>query len=102
MIGEAIMIRVPKLGEYYLAVQPPAGFPFQPSGRVDRNVLRFQSDGQQFEITGRSNLLTTSETGTVWIYHVPEAQAKRKADSVDITCSGDVDLLMHAERRKEE
>ena len=43
-----------------------------------------------------------SETGTVWVYHVPEAQAKRRTDSVDITCSGDVDLLMHPERRKEE
>jgi len=102
MIGEAIMIRVPGHGEYYLALQPPAGFPFQPSGRVDGNVLRFGADARQFEITGRSNLLMKSETGTVWVYHVPEAQAKRKADSVDITCSGDVDLLMHPERRKEE
>jgi hypothetical protein len=31
----------------------------------------------------------------VWIYHVPEARAKGKTDEVDITCSGDVDLLMH-------
>jgi hypothetical protein len=102
MIGEAIMMRVPGHGEYYMALQPPAGFPFQPSGRVDRNVLRFRADGEQVEITGRSNLLMKSETGTVWIYHVPEARAKGRADEVDITCSGDVDLLMHPERQKEE
>jgi hypothetical protein len=101
MIGEAIMMRVPGRGEYYMALQPPAGFPFQPSGRVDHNVLRFRVDGEQVEITGRSNLLMKSETGTVWIYHVPEVRAKGRADSVDITCSGDVDLLMHPERQKE-
>ena len=102
MIGEAIMMRVPGRGEYYMALQPPAGFPFQPTGWVDRNVLRFHADGEQVEITGRSNLLMKSDTGTVWIYHVPEVRAKGRADAVDITCSGDVDLLMHPERRKEE
>jgi hypothetical protein len=102
MIGEAIMIRVPGRGEYYMALQPLAGFPFQPSGWVDRNVLRFHADGEQVEITGRSNLLMKSETGTVWIYHLPEARAKGRADEVDITCSGDIDLLMHPEQRKEE
>jgi hypothetical protein len=95
MIGEAIMMRVPGHGEYYLALRPPAGFPFQPSGWVDRNVLRFPADGEQVEITGRSNLLMKSDTGTVWVYHVAEARAKGRSDSVDITCSGDVDLLMH-------
>ena len=35
MIGEAIMMRVPGRGEYYMALQPPAGFPFQPSGWID-------------------------------------------------------------------
>ena len=102
MIGEAIMIRVPGRGEYYMALQPPAGFPFQPSGWVDHKVLRFSADGEQVEITGKSNLLMKSETGTVWIYHVPEARAKRRTDTVDITCFGDVDLLMHPERQKEE
>jgi hypothetical protein len=102
MIGEAIMMRVPGRGEYYMALQPPAGFPFQPSGWVDHNVLRFHADGEQVEITGRSNLLMKSATGRVWIYHVPEARAKGRADEVDITCFGDVDLLMHPERQKEE
>ncbi len=102
MIGEAIMIRVPGRGEYYMALQPPAGFPFQPSGWVDHKVLRFSADGEQVEITGKSNLLMKSETGTVWIYHVPEARAKRRTDTVDITCFGDVDLRMHPVRQKEE
>lgn len=100
MIGEAVMIRVPGRGEYYLAVRPPAGFGFQPSGWVDRNVLRFRAGGEQVEITGRSNLLMKSDTGTVWVYHVPEVRAKGKVDSVEITCTGDVDLLMHPERQK--
>jgi hypothetical protein len=101
MIGEAIMMRVPGHGEYYMALRPPAGFPFQPSGWADHNVLRFRIDGDQVEVTGKSNLLMKSDTGTVWIYHVPEARARGRADSVDITCSGDVDLLMHPERQKE-
>ena len=101
MIGEAIMVRVPGHGEYYMALQPPAGFPFQPTGWVDRNVLRFRADGEQVEITGKSNLLMKSETGTVWIYHVPEARPNARTGEVDITCSGDVDLLMHPERQRE-
>ena len=101
MIGEAIMMRVPGHGEYYMALRPPAGFPFQPSGWVDHNVLRFRIDGEQVEVTGKSNLLMKSDTGTVWIYHVPESRARGKADSVDITCSGDLDLLMHPERQQD-
>lgn len=93
MIGEAIAMHVPGRGAYYMAVRPPAGFPFQPAGRVEQNVLRFQVNGEQVQITGKSNLLMKSNTGTVWIYHVPEARTKVKADSLDITCT-DVDLLM--------
>ena len=102
MIGEAIMMRVPGRGQYFMALQPAAGFPFQPSGWIDHNVLRFRADGEQVEITGRSNLLMKSETGTVWVYHLPEARTKGRADELDFTCSGDLDLLMHPERRKEE
>lgn len=102
MIGEAIMVRVPAHGEYYMALRPPAGFAFQPTGWVDHNVLRFRTAGELVEVTGKSNLLMKSDTGTVWIYHVPEVRARGKADSVDITCSGDVDLLMHPEREKED
>ncbi len=101
MIGEAIMMRVPGRGEYYMAVRPPAGFAYEPSGWVDHNVLRFGVDGEQVEITGKSNLLMKSETGTVWVYHVPEARATHRADSVEITCSGDVELLMREKGRSE-
>ncbi len=101
MIGEAIMMRVPGYGEYYMAFRPPAGFPFQPVGWVDHNVLRFRMDGNQVKVTGKSNLLMKSDTGTVWVYHIPDARAAGKSDSVDITCSGDLDLLMHPERQKD-
>jgi hypothetical protein len=56
-------------------------------------LLRFSANGEDVEITGKSSLLMKSEAGTVWIYHVPEARTKGRADGVDITCSGDVDLL---------
>jgi hypothetical protein len=102
MVGEAILLRIRDHGEYYLALQPPAGFPFQPVGQVVRNVLRFQVDNNTIEITGRSNLLMKSDTGTVWVYHVPESKAGTRPDSVDITCSGDVEMLMHPERRQKE
>jgi hypothetical protein len=99
MIGEAILMRVPGHGDYYMSLRPPAGFPFQPSGWVDHNVLRFRIDGDQVEVTGKSNLLMKSDTGTVWVYHVGETRAR--GDSVDLTCSGDVDLLMHPEPQKQ-
>lgn len=94
MVGEAIRMRVPGHGAYYMAVRPASGFPFQPSGRIDHNVLRFRADGEDVEITGRSNLLMKSETGTVWIYHVPEASVKSGGNTVEFNCSGDLEQLM--------
>ena len=60
MIGEAIMMRVPGHGEYYMALRPPAGFPFQPSGWVDHNVLRFRIDGEQVEVRLRALVLASA------------------------------------------
>lgn len=102
LVGEAIRLRVPGHGEFYLALRPPANIPFQPSGWVDRNVMWIHASGQEVQITGRSNLLMKSETGTVWVYHVDEARAGKKAETVDIMFSDDVASLMHPERQKED
>ena len=80
MIGEAIMIRVPGRGEFYLALQPPAGFPFQPFGRVDHNVLRFRADGEKLRSPAGHPPDEVGDRHWSWINHVPEARAKRRVD----------------------
>jgi hypothetical protein len=79
MIGQAIKMSVPAHGEYYLLLAPTTDFPFQASGWVDRNTLRFKAGNESVEIVGVSNLLQQSETGTVWVYHVPEPRDRAEA-----------------------
>jgi hypothetical protein len=89
-----MMMRVPGHGEYYLLLSPAADLPFQPSGWVDHKVLRFTAANEQVEIAGASNLLQSSEYGTVWVYHVPEWRARTRADSVDFTCADNMGQLL--------
>ncbi len=99
MIGAGVMMRIPGRGEYYLALTPPAAYPFEASGWVDHNVLRFRSGNEQFEITGRRNLLEQSDYGTVWVYHLPET-APAKSSSVDFACADNIEWLMPKGGRK--
>ena len=68
MIGGAAKISLPRHGTVYLAVKPSTNFPFQPVGRVDGGKLTFPIGNDMVEIVSRSNVLKTSETGTVWVY----------------------------------
>lgn len=116
MIGQAIKMSVPGRGDYYLAITPPSAYPFEASGWVDHNLLRFRSGGEQIEITSKSNLLQNSEYGTVWVYYLPSRQAGERrmkmgdvqitapagAAGVDFVCADSVEWLMPKDRRKEE
>jgi hypothetical protein len=97
MIGSAMKMVVPGHGEYYFLLEPTTDFPFQASGWVDHNVLRFKAAGESVEITGMSNLLQHAEFGTVWVYHVPEAKVARKAQSIDFTCADNMNQLLGRE-----
>jgi hypothetical protein len=72
MIGKALRMTIGAHGDYFLVLTPTPDFPFQGSGWVDHNVLRFKAGGEQVVITGKSNLLQHAEYGTVWVYYVPD------------------------------
>lgn len=94
MIGQAMLMRVPGHGEYYMLLNPTPDFPFKASGWVDRDTLRFTAGNEKIEIAGKSNLLQKTEYGNVWIYHVPEAQVKTKSTSIDFTCADTMEQLL--------
>ena len=69
MVGGAVRLSLPRYGTVYLVVKPSTSYPFQPVGRVDGGKLTFPLGNDFVEIVSRSNILKTSESGTVWIYH---------------------------------
>jgi hypothetical protein len=104
MIGGAMMLRIPRKGDFYLTLNPTPDLPFQASGWVDHNILRFQSGGDRVEVTGKSNLLQKSDYGTVWLYHDPESAARIPADktAMDFSCADTVQQLLPRKKHKEE
>src|SRR5262249_54058003 len=68
IIGQAAMIQLPERGKFYLTLNPTPNYPFQASGWVDHNILRFKAGDELVEISGKSNVLQKSDFGTVWIY----------------------------------
>jgi hypothetical protein len=97
MVGRAIKMRIPGHGEYYLLLAPAGGFAFEPSGWVDGRSLRFKAGGEAVEIVGKNNLLQHANTGTVWVYHVPESQVAQKTTAVDFTCADNMNQLLGRE-----
>lgn len=79
MIGSAIKMRVPGYGEYYLVLSPTTEFPFEASGWVDGNILRFKAANRSVEVIGKTRLLRLAERGTIWVYHVPETRERLAA-----------------------
>lgn len=102
MIGGAFRIYLPGRGDFYLALSPPPGLPFQAAGWVDHNILRFHADNELVEIVGKSNMLQKSDYATVWVYHHPESGTRAAAGrSVDFTCGDDVESLIRMYKQKE-
>jgi hypothetical protein len=100
LIGEGIKMSVPQKGDYYLTLIPSTNFPYQPSGWVDHTVLRFKVGADQFEVTGKSNLLQKSEFGTVWVFHDPEPPANKTV--VEFSSAGNAEWLMPPRLKKKE
>ena len=64
---------LPGRGAYFLSNYQPKTY--QTFGRVvyiDRRNLEFALDGDSIRIASNSNVLTRSESGTVWVYHDPK------------------------------
>jgi len=109
MIGRALRMRFPGHGDYFLVLTPPTDFPFQASGWIDHNVLRFKAGGEQVVVTGKSNLLQHAELGTVWVYHLPDRGADRRmtfgdvkitGSGSDFTCGDNMDQIYPKDQRK--
>jgi hypothetical protein len=99
MIGRGLRMHFPGHGDYFLLLTPPSDFPFQSSGWIDHNVLRFKANGEQVVVTGKSNLLQHAEFGTVWVYHLP-GRAGEKGSGSDFTCAENMDQLYPKAERK--
>jgi hypothetical protein len=69
LVGAGAMIYVPGKGGYFLALRPPAGWPFQPIGRAEQGRLTFTVDQDTVEITSKTNVLKNSGGASVWVYH---------------------------------
>ena len=102
MIGSAIMMRIPHMGDYYLTLSPPANFPFQASGWVDHQVMRFHAGSDSVEVTGKSNLLQDSEFGTVWVYYDPESPARAEKSGFDFVCADNIEWILPKKHAKQE
>jgi len=90
IIGTGMKLSLPGKGTAYIVVQPSTSYPFQPVGRVDGTRLTFPVGNDFVEIVSRSNVLKTSEVGTVWVYH---DKADKSAQVVDFTVGALEDLL---------
>jgi hypothetical protein len=104
LIGDGMKMSVPQKGDYYLTLNPSPNFPYQASGWVDRTVLRFKVGADQFEVTGKSNLLQKSDHGTVWVFHDAESatEASAKRTTVEFSSAGNVEWLMPPRLKKKE
>jgi hypothetical protein len=94
MIGGALMVYLPGRGDFYLALSPPPGLPFQAAGWVDHNILRFHAGSELVEIVSTSNMLQKSDYATIWVYHDPESATRAAGRSVDFTCGDDPESLI--------
>ncbi len=101
MIGGGLMIYLPELGEFYFTLSPSPDFPFQASGWVDHNTLRFHAGNELVEVTAKSNVLQKLDYGTVWVYHDPESESRGPATgrSVEFRCGDDVDSLIRMNKQ---
>lgn len=75
LIGPAIKLGLTGRGLIYLSRKPVSGYDFTAAGKVDGRKLTFAIGNDAVEVVSRSNILKTSETGTVWIYHDPRASS---------------------------
>lgn len=73
LIGAAASITLPGRGVFYFALDPAPKYPFEASGWVDRNVLRFHAGTDLVEVTCRSNVLQKSDYRTIWVYKDPSS-----------------------------
>jgi hypothetical protein len=73
IIGAVARIDFPGHGAYVLAVENPSNvapaFAFRSIAHADGKTLRWTMDGDNVEITSRTNVLTQTANGVLWIYH---------------------------------
>ncbi|HWC95560.1 MAG TPA: hypothetical protein VG456_02390 [Candidatus Sulfopaludibacter sp.] len=67
--GSAALVHLPNKGDYFLALNPPPGYPFRQMGRVERNRLKIEENGETVEVISKANILVKSPAREIWVYH---------------------------------
>jgi hypothetical protein len=90
LTGAAARLYLPGHGAYFLSTyQPKTAHVFRRIVYADRHNLEFAIDGDSIRITSNGNVLTRSESGTVWVYHDPQYRPESRPESQ----SGTADLV---------
>lgn len=69
--GRFVMFYLPNRGGFFFSTGPVNGRPFVATGTVDRNILRFTSDNEEYEVIASAPILAHADAGEVWVMHDP-------------------------------
>lgn len=69
--GKFVMFYLPDRGGFFLSSGPVAERPFVGTGTVERNILRFTVDNDDYEVIASAPILGRADSGQVWVYHDP-------------------------------
>jgi len=94
MIGDAARIDVPGHGLFIVSVSDPKNPLFNASAQVNRQSLSWVVDGLRVEVTSKTNILSRSETATLWIYHDPRYKSADSPNSVALQTADSVEWLL--------
>jgi hypothetical protein len=96
--GTAARIDIPGHGSYVLTPYEPKDLAsrhsFRPVAHVDGATLRWAMDGDDIEISSRSNVLTQAVKGVLWVYHNPGYRSQDQPDTVVLRTAGSVEWLL--------
>jgi len=67
--GNSALLHVPGRGDYFLALEPISGHPFEKTGRVERDRLFIKENGETIELLSTGNILKKAESRDIWVYH---------------------------------
>jgi hypothetical protein len=94
MLGAAARIDVPGHGLFIISAYDPKNPLFRPAVNADRNTLTWLADGQRVEITSKSNVLSRSESATIWVYYDPYYKSADSPNNVGLQAADTVEWLL--------
>ncbi len=88
--GSTLWFYFPGWGRYVLSLEPRIGYGFQAAGTIQDNVIRFQADGNRYEIRFPAPLLSGGGTYRLYVLRDPEY---RPANGAERMILGGIDRL---------